>query len=305
MRLLITGASGLLGINLSLKAVELGYEVTGFVHSHPLRGVPFQVRAVDLLDTPAALMTMAESQPEAVIHCAALADMREAEKSPSLAQRLNADVPGMIAEWTFKQGIPLIHISTDAVFDGKQGGYVETDPSNPLSVYAKSKLAGERLVQESNPKAIIARVVFYGWSLSGQRSLSEFFFNNLKNNRTVRGFIDTFFSPLYVEDLGGILLEMLIKEFSGIYHVVSSENMSKYEFGVQIAEKFGYNSRLIEPVKMSDIRRDAPRSLNLTLKPDKLQKELGREMPSINSGIDRFFRRWEQGYHTKLDNFRN
>jgi len=300
MHLLVTGASGLLGLNLSLRATELGYKVTGFVHSHPLQGTPFDVREVNLINNSSALKTLEETKPDAVIHCAALADLNAAERSPSLAQALNVDVPGMIAEWTFRRGMPLVHISTDAVFDGQKGDYVETDSPNPLSVYAQTKLAGEHIVQEANPDALIARVVFYGWSLTGQRSLSEFFYNNLKDHQTVKGFTDTFFSPLYVEDLGEILLEMLEQKLKGIYHVVSPGSLSKYEFGVRIAERFGFDPVLIEPVRMGDIIREAPRSLNLTLKPDKLQKELGRELPSIGGGIDRFYKRWEQGYHTKL-----
>jgi dTDP-4-dehydrorhamnose reductase len=303
MRLLVTGASGLLGLNLSLLAQDLGYEVVGFVHSHPLQGVPFDVRVVDLLDSPSALKAVKESRPDGIIHCAALADLGKAEKSPSLAQALNVDVPGMIAETAFDWNIPLIHISTDAVFDGRMGGYIETDPPNPLSVYARTKLAGERIVQERNPDALIARVVFYGWSLSGKRSLSEFFYNHLKDGQPVKGFIDTLFSPLYVEDLGEILLRMMRKKLKGLYHVVSPECLSKYDFGIRIAERFGFDPGLIEPVKMREIQREAPRSLNLTLEPNKLQTDLGIRLPSIEEGIDRFYKRWEQGYHLKLQAF--
>jgi dTDP-4-dehydrorhamnose reductase len=81
--------------------------------------------------------------------------------------------------------------------------------------------------------------------------------------------------------------------------------LSKYEFGVRIADKFGFNPGLIEPIKMSELNRHAPRSLNLTLKPDKLQRQLEHDLPSIEKGIDRYYRRWEQGYHLKLQSFLN
>ncbi|MDY6845547.1 MAG: SDR family oxidoreductase [Chloroflexota bacterium] len=303
MRLLITGASGLLGLNLSLQAHNLGYDVVGLVHSHLLRGVPFDIKAVDLLDTRKALAIMKDLQPDAIIHCAAIANLHDAEEAPDLTQKLNVDVPGMIAEAAFGWGLPFLHISTDAIFDGKQGVYVESDPPNPLSVYARSKLAGERLVQEANPDALIARVVFYGWSLSGNRSLSEYFYNHLKDQVPHKGFTDTYFCPLYVEDLGEVLIEMLEKELKGVYHVVSPEHLSKYEFGVRIAKKFGFDPTLIEPVKMSNIKRDAPRSLNLVLDPGKVEKDLGCQMPSVDSGIDRLYRRWQEGYHRKLQRY--
>lgn len=305
MRLLITGASGLLGLNLSLLAQDLGYEVVGFVNSHPLQSTPFAVRVVDLLDTTCALNALEESKPDGIIHCAALADLGKAERSPSLAQALNVDVPGMISEAASNWNIPLIHISTDAVFDGKMGGYIETDPPNPLSVYARTKLAGERIVQERNPDALIARVVFYGWSLTGKRSLSEFFYNHLKDGQPVKGFIDTLFSPLYVEDLGEILLGMLKKKLTGLYHVVSPECLSKYDFGIRIAERFGFDPGLIEPAKMREMKREAPRSLNLALSPGKLQADLPIRLPSIEDGIDRYYKRWEQGYHLRLQVFSN
>lgn len=303
MRLLVTGASGLLGLNLGLLAHHLGYDVVGLVHSHQLQGVPFKIEAVDFLETENALATIKGLQPDAIIHCAAIANLHQAEKFPDLAQKLNADVPGELAEAAFEWSVPFLHISTDAIYDGKKGAYVETDPPNPLSVYARSKLAGEHRVQEANPNALIARVVFYGWSLSGNRSLSEFFYNNLKDQVPHKGFIDTFFSPLYVEDLAEILLEMLVKNLKGVYHVVSPEHLSKYEFGVRIAEKFGFDPNLVQPIKMSEMKREAPRSLKLILDPGKVQKDLGHPLPSVDTGIDRLYQRWQEGYHLKLQSF--
>ncbi|HEY9122349.1 MAG TPA: SDR family oxidoreductase [Brevefilum sp.] len=303
MRLLVTGASGLLGLNLGLLAHHLGYEVVGLVHLHQLQSVPFKIEAVDLLETPKTIAVIKGLQPDAIIHCAAIANLHQAEKYPDLAQKINGDVPGELAEAAFEWGVPFLHISTDAIFDGEKGAYVETDPPNPLSVYARSKLAGEHRVQASNPHALITRVVFYGWSLSGNRSLSEFFYNNLKDQVPHKGFIDTFFSPLYVEDLGEVLLEMLEKSLEGVYHVVSPEYLSKYEFGVRIAEKFGFDPDLIQPIKMSEMKREAPRSLKLILDPGKVQKDLGHLLPSVDTGIGRLYQRWQEGYHLRLQRY--
>jgi dTDP-4-dehydrorhamnose reductase len=300
MRLMVTGASGLLGLNLSLVARARGYEVTGLVHSRGLKGVPFEVRQVNLLDTETALDGLTTAQPDAIIHCAALASLNAAEEAPELAARLNGEVPGVLAAAARRRGIPFVHISTDAVFDGQKGGYVETDPVNPLSTYARTKLAGEQAVLAENPDALVARVVFYGWSLSGRRSLSEFFFNHLSQSQAVRGFVDAVFCPLYVEDLALLLLEMLETRLSGVYHVVSPEHLSKYDFGVRIAAQFGFDASLIEPVHMADLDRGAPRSLNLILKPDRLSAALGHGLPSIADGLAALHRRWEMGYPARL-----
>ena len=94
-----------------------------------------------------------------------------------------------------------MHVSTDAVFDGQAAATTEQDTPNPLSIYARTKLDGERGVAEANPDAIIARVNLYGWSLSGRRSLAEFFFNNLSAGKRVKGFTDVYFCPLLANDL--------------------------------------------------------------------------------------------------------
>jgi len=303
MHLLVTGASGLLGLNLSLLAVREGNTVTGLVHSHGLSGVPFQQMQVDLLQEQEALCAIQTAKPDAIIHCAAQANLNLAERDPQLTQRLNAEMPGFLAAAAKQNQIPFIHISTDAVFDGERGGYVEDDPVRPISVYAKTKLAGEQAVLENNPDAIVARVVFYGWSLSGVRSLGEFFFNNLKESHPVNGFTDTFFSPLYVEDLSKVLLDMLTSGLIGIYHVVSPESVSKYAFGVRIADRFGFNPQLISPIKSSEIKRGASRSLNLSLNPGKVEKALGYTLPTVDDGLEQFYLRWQQGYPKQLQSY--
>lgn len=305
MRLLVTGASGLLGLNLSLVAARQGRVVTGLVHSRSLQGVPFEVRQVNLLELDRALAAIEASQPEAIIHCAAIASINAAEQQPELTQKLNAEVPGKLAAAAKMWGLPFVHISSDAVYDGEKGDYRETDQTNPLSVYARSKLAGEQAVRTANPDAIIARTVFYGWSLSGRRSLAEFFFNQLSAGKSMKGFKDTVFCPLYVEDLAQALLEMLDRGLTGVYNVVAPEHLSKYEFGVRIARRFGLDPDLIVPVRAKDENRLAPRSLNLSLKTDKLQAALGYELPGVDAGLERFYDRWVEGYPLVLQGYQS
>jgi len=303
MRLLVTGATGLLGINLSLVAAGQGHQVTGLSHERRLVGIPFDLLRVDLADSEAATEVIEGAKPEAIIHCAALADLNAAQKAPGLAYQLNCEAAGALAKAASRWGIPFIHISTDAVFDGITGGYREEDPVNPVSIYAQTKQVGEEVVMSMHPDAIIARVVFFGWSISGKRSLSEFFTNNLQNGQMINGFTDAQFSPLYAEDLAGVLLEMLAVGLKGIYHVVSPENLSKYDFGVRIAERFGFDPDLIEPIRMQDLARGAPRSSNLALNPDKVQTALGHRLPTVSEGIERLFQRWLEKFPQKLQGF--
>lgn len=303
MRLVVTGASGLLGLNLSLVAADKGHTVTGLVHSHPLLGVPFDLLQIDLLDHITALYAIEDLQPDALVHCAAIANLDRAENSPALALKLNSEVPGFLATAARRWGIPFVHISTDAVFDGGKRGYVETDVAHPLSIYAQTKFLGEERVRAAHPDALIVRTVFYGWSLSGRRSLAEFFVNHLKVGQKIKGFTDTCFCPLYVEHLAESLLEMTAAGLGGIYHVVSPENLSKYAFGVRIARKFGFDEDLLEPAVMDEMNHDAPRSKILVLNPSKTEHALGHPLPSIDDGIQLFYQRWQEGYPAQLQGY--
>jgi len=204
-----------------------------------------------------------------------------------------------------RRGVRMIHISTDAVFDGVDGGYSEEDTPRPLSTYARTKLAGERAVVEANPAAMIARVNFYGWSLSGKRSLAEWFFNNLSAHQPVKGFTDVFFSPLLVNDLAEILLKMIAKGLSGIYHVVNPESLSKYAFGIALARQFGFDENLISPHSVEESGLSAPRSHHLDLNTAKLTRDLNVTFPSQAEGLRRFYELYQQGYPSRLQRMKD
>ncbi len=158
-RILLTGASGLLGLSFGLQYHDQ-HEIVGVVNKHLLRGAPFEVRQVDLAQPGAAEKLISEVKPEIVLHCAALANIDQAESHPGLAQRINAEIPGEIAALMRQSGGKMIHISTDLVFDGQRGDYREMEETNPINVYARTKLAGEQAVLQANPDAIVARVKF-------------------------------------------------------------------------------------------------------------------------------------------------
>ena len=302
-RLLITGVSGLLGINLALEAVQKGFDVVGWTNSHPLKNTPFQqeIVALENLETlPAALQ---KARPDAVIHCAAIANLDVAEQNPEFADLVNAQAPGVLAQTAKEMGIPFVQISTDAVFDGSRGNYSEEDLPNPRNTYAQSKLAGEQAVRQTYAEALIARVVFFGWSINGKRSLAEFFFNNLSQGKRVNGFTDSIFSPLYVRDLADLLLEALSKNLNGTHHFFSRESLSKYDFGVAVAKCFGLDESLITPVQTAEGSLVTERSLNLSINTVKLQNALGHDLPGVNEGLERLFNDYQKGLRQQLAAF--
>ena len=302
MKLLITGASGLLGINLAMEAMR-EHEVIG-VDRGKLKTAPFRVLKADILKTDEIHSVLDSTNPDWLINCAALADLEKCEEDPIQARILNTDLPAELAVACAKRNIPFVHLSTDSVFDGTQEGmYTEEDEPSPPGVYSETKLDGERMVQQVNLQAIIARVNFYGWSLGGRRSLGEFFVNNLSEGRNVNGFTDVIFCPMWVNHLSRTLLEMLEKDLHGLYHVVGAQAMSKYQFGVEIARTFQLRENLIVPksVKGSDLT--ARRSHNLWLSIHKLSTDLGHAIPDFSTGLDGFYTQFQQGYPQKIRSY--
>jgi len=302
MKLLITGASGLLGINLALEALR-EHEVIG-VDRGKLQAAPFPVIKTNFYNHRAFDPALDSTQPDWVINCSALANLEECERHPDQAKILNTDLPRELAEACAKRNIKFIHLSTDAVFDGtKEGEYTEEDEPNPQGVYSQTKLDSERAVQEANPQAIIARVNFYGWSLGGRRSLGEFFVNNLSEGKNVNGFTDVIFCPMWVNHLSRTLLEMLEKDLHGLYHVVGAQALSKYQFGIEVARKFGLRASLIEPQSVERSSLTAKRSHNLWLSVHKLSTDLGHAVPDFSTGLDGFYTQFQQGYPQKIRSY--
>jgi dTDP-4-dehydrorhamnose reductase len=299
MRILITGVSGLLGINLAMESSH-GHTVFGTVNQHSLKTSAFTVIQTNLLTPGAVESLLDQTQPEWVIHCAALANLDACEADPLLAQQLNTHLPHTLAKIVARSGARLLHVSTDSVFDGLQGDYAEDDAPSPLSIYSRTKLEGEMAVMQANPEAIVARVNLYGWSLTGNRSLAEFFFNNLSQGKAVMGFTDVFFCPLLANHLAQIFLDMLEKKLCGLYHVVSPECLSKYDFGQRIAQRFNLDGSLIKPTSIHQSGLKAARSPNLTLRCDKLSQALGESLPRQSTGLDELFTLYQQGYPHKL-----
>ncbi len=308
MRILVTGASGLLGLNLALEAASVSggttgaaeHSVFGVVNSHPLSTRAFEVIQADLL-APGVLESLIDkTQPDWIFNCAALAIVDDCEADPDLADKLNTELPRQLAKIVARGGARLVHVSTDSVFDGQRGDYTEQDFPHPLNVYARTKLAGEHAVLEADPRAIVARVNLYGWSLSGARSLAEWFFNNLQQGKPMLGFTDVFFCPMLVNDLARALMRMAQAGLSGLYHATSPKCTSKCDFGLALARNFGYDEGLISPVSIAASGLKTVRSPRLTLHSERLQQALGEPLPDWEGGLKRFYKLYCQGYPQDL-----
>jgi dTDP-4-dehydrorhamnose reductase len=240
-------------------------------------------------------------RPVSIVHCAAATNVDWCEEHPKEAGKINVDASRFLAEFTHQNDIPFVYISTDAVFDGTRGNYTETDEPFPVNVYARSKLQGEQEVFGQNPKALVARVTLYGWSMRPQPSLAEWIVGQLRAGSYVPGFTDAYFAPLLANDLAELILTMLDRGLSGLYHVVGSERISKYEFARSLARAFGQPMDRVVPTKVGEARLKARRPLDTSLNTHKIAKDLGYSMPDVQSGLCRFRELHENGYRQRLN----
>ena len=287
-RWLITGASGFLGAN-------AGYwlagrvERVGVARTAPPAASCDEYVFCDLLDTRSIAPAIQSARPDVVMHCAALASHEACEADPALATRVNVDATAAVAAACDDVGATLVYVSTDSVFDGARGGYRETDDPNPFSVYGASKLEGERAARESTPDALIVRTNFFGWSVTGQSSILEFFIAALRDGRTVSGYTDFVVTSIYTQHLMGALEQLVASEHRGVVHVASSDAQSKYAFGQLVAHEFGLGGGFITPVSAQVIQQSPSRVRDLSLNTGRMTAWLGSSPPGQRAGIDAAF----------------
>jgi dTDP-4-dehydrorhamnose reductase len=221
-------------------------------------------------------------KPDVVLHCAALASHEECELNPDLAWTINVESTATLAGICAELGSKLIHISTDAVFDGTRGNYSELDEVNPFSIYGETKAHAEVEVAKLNPGALIVRTNFFGWSPSGRSSVLEFFVRGLSQTGDVIGFTDYRVTSIYVDDLIANICDTVRENWDGLLHVASSDAQSKFEFGKLVAAELNLPQSRVVPGK-----RWAPMSLDLSLDTSALQKRTSMRTPTQQTGIHR------------------
>lgn len=264
---LVTGASGFFGANFpfaSDSAKLISLTRTDVIPTGYQRGV-----AANLTDPQSITSAIEMIQPTYILHAAALASHEECERNPDLAYAINARATGIIAEAAQRVGSKLIYLSTDAVFNGDTGNYIENDIPEPFSVYGKSKLEGEIIALGVDSHSLVIRTNFFGWSPSGQRSILEFVVNNLEAGIPIDGYSDFTVSSIYVRYLAHHIRQLRVK--SGIWHVASSDALTKYDFGLNVAKVFGLDPALITPVTG---KGEVSRARNISLNTDRLRNFL-------------------------------
>lgn len=286
-RLLITGDTGLLGSAIA-GAARRRFLVFGMSRTRPAGPIEWNHRSIDLFDERAIERCLDETQPQAIVHCAAATNVEECEQEPGRVRALNVGATERLACWAAQSQARFVYISTDSVFDGLRGGYAEDDLPAPLNQYASSKAEGEKATLQRCRDALILRTNFVGRNRYGKPNVGKWMHERLAGGQPLPAFSDVRFSPLFVEDLAGFILELLVRGARGTFHVAARDSCTKYEF----AQRFGIALRVdtsrIKPVLLKDAGFRAMRPTNTSLCVRKCEEFLGRSMPSVEEGIAKF-----------------
>ena len=282
MRIGITGASGMLGTAL-VSHLSKRHDIFATSRDKGAEGQNIEWDCFDLTDVSLLNDWLTKTKPDMVIHCAAIVNVDACEDNVEMATRLHVEAPEVIASYLDANSGRLIYISTDSVFDGrKQGSYNETDLVSPLNVYARTKLMGEQPVL-SMANGLTLRTNIIGWTQEGNTSFAEWMIGSLIDNTPLNLFYDVHFSPLHVDELSLIIENIIERPVYGLYHCASSDSISKYDFGVQMAKVFGLSDSNINRASVEDMDFKAERPKNMALDSGKLAGKLKRD---ISSAID-------------------
>jgi dTDP-4-dehydrorhamnose reductase len=258
---------------------------------HECRGrhdaIAFDRAALDLTDDKAVAAAMEKTRPDAIVNCAAYNDVDGAEDHPLDALGVNAFVVRALARAASTVNAALVHYSTDFVFDGRASEpYVETDPPNPRSTYAASKLLGEWFAADA-PGAYVLRVEsLFGRAPGGPpaKGSVESILRALETGKEARVFEDRTVSPTYIIDGARATLALLEKDAPpGLYHCVNSGRCTWLEFAQELARRLGVEPHLV-PVRMADIKFRADRPLYCALSNAKLA-DAGYAMPTWQQAV--------------------
>ena len=254
----MTGVSGQLGSEI-LKISD--HDNFGFYFNNKPKSSNGTFIKCDVTDRNKIFESIMRVKPDWILHLASATKVEWCESNKGLAWKINVDGTRNIVDACNRSDSNLIFVSSDFVFDGKQGNYKENDTRNPINFYGKTKLEGEELVERYPSHVITRSCLMYS---SKQGTFTSWVLEGLKRGG-VNAALDIITSPTLASELASCLLFIVKKGLRGVYHTAGDEAVSKYEFVGKFAETFGYSSDLVKPVKQEDLGMKALRPKNSSL----------------------------------------
>ena len=290
VNIIITGVNGLLGQKL-LEQATSKYSVLGIdVHPEPFnKKIKFSYEQLDITDRRLLTEAILNFYPHYIINTAAITDVDGCEKNKEQCWKINVQAVKNIVYAARKIGSRIVQLSTDYVFDGNNGPYIERDPPSPLGYYGKSKLASENVLRASDlDYAIVRTMVLYGAAKNVRPNFVSWLISELKDKKKLKIVTDQISSPTLADDLATAILKIITLEKWDIFHVAGSELIDRYNFALKIAEVFGLDNELISPITTTQLNQTAPRPLRSGFNIVKASTELGIKLSNIEDGLKVF-----------------
>jgi dTDP-4-dehydrorhamnose reductase len=263
---LVLGATGQVGRALTAQLAAAGVAVvgTGFSRAADLR--------LNLEDHDGLRAVLDAVRPETVWIVGAYTHVDGCEQDPARSARVNREAPAIAAAWAQAHGARPVLFSTDYVFDGEAGPYGESDPVAPLSVYGRDKAAAEAAVAAVPGGMVLRTAWVYSWEPEPAQNFCQRLVGNLAAGRTARLPDDQWGNPTYAPDLARSAVDLAAAGADGIWHVAGPRVMSRYAFGLAIAEAWGLDPGLVHPAPTVELGQPARRPLQAGLRVDRLQR---------------------------------
>jgi len=285
-KILITGGSGLLALNWAV-AVRESHHVTLGLHERGVSMARIQTRRIDLESVDSLVRAFEVEKPDIVVHTAGLTSVEKCEAEPTLAQHINVDLAGNVAQACAKLNLPLVHISTDHLFSGEAALVDETCQVQPKNNYGRTKAEAEIRVLEVYSNALVVRTNFYCWGPCYRHSFSDVIIEALRTGKELTLFQDVYYTPILVEAAAQAVHELLEQKASGIVHVVGDDRISKHEFGHRLALEFGLDAGLINTGYFANQTSLVQRPHDMSLSNKKVRSLLGRNLGGVAEHIER------------------
>jgi dTDP-4-dehydrorhamnose reductase len=284
----VTGGSGFLGWNL-VKALKDHYQVFASYDRHPFQMDKVKTLKLNISDRGEVQEALERIQPDLIFHTAALAKVEACEKDKESAYRINVEGTRNLVLESPKNS-RFIYVSTDLVFNGKQGFYRETDPPDPLNVYGETKLLGETVTAENADDYLIIRIsLMYGFGNSFSESFLDWLQKTWTQGGKTRLFTDQYRTPLLVSEAVKALREIAtISTGREIFHLGGRERITRYEFGKKFAELYGYPTHLLEPASMASVLTTRmPTDCSFSV--NKIQNFLSFTLSNVDEGLKKLY----------------
>ena len=255
------------------------------LHQRKLSQTKYKALFLDYDDVDQIAKQLESVKADVVINCIGLTSIEKCEENISLAKQTNINIASNVAIACLKKRIQLVHISTDHLFDGTKAFSNEENQLSPLNIYGKTKGEGEKAVIGNNPHALVIRTNFFGTGPAYKASFSDKILKNIKLGKVSNLFDDVYYTPVSVKTLSEKIHLLVNKGAKGVFNVCSNERITKYQFGLMIANIFGYAPELLHPTSIEDVHNLTVRPKDMSLCNHKLCTYLGSSVISLEQQI--------------------